>query len=480
MIVPVILAGGSGTRLWPLSRELYPKQLMSLVGEKTMLQGTVARLAGVKEVADPIIICNDNHRFMVAEQLRIMGVLWDAIVLEPVGRNTAPAIAVAALKILEKNREAVLLVLPADHFIENIPVFQEAVEAGRYYASMSALITFGIVPTAPETGYGYIKRGGPVRLKGENSPGEGPGNAAMIESFVEKPDLQTAKQYLESGQYFWNSGMFMFRADKVLEELERFSPDIVSACRKAVSLGKTDLDFFRLDKGAFEECPSDSIDYAVMEKTDSGVVIPLDAGWNDLGSWEALWNVGKKDENSNVLSGDVITHDVADSYIRSGSRLVAAVGLSRHVVVETPDAVLVSHRDRVQDVKSIVSKLKSGNRREAISHKIDYRPWGSCETLIFSERFYVNHLLIRPGQKISLQRHEHRAEHWVIIDGTALVTRGEETFTLTRDQSVFIPAGVAHRLENRGDTPLDVIEVQTGNDITAADIARMDDAYGRE
>ncbi|MFO8048462.1 MAG: mannose-1-phosphate guanylyltransferase/mannose-6-phosphate isomerase, partial [Desulfosudaceae bacterium] len=380
MLLPVVLAGGSGTRLWPLSRRLYPKQLMALSGTATMLQNTLRRLSGLSEVDHPIVICNDHHRFMVAEQLRADGVEAKAIILEPVGRNTAPAVTVAAIHALEKDRQAVLAVLPADHFIRDQKSFQAALTAGRRHAARDNLITFGVVPTAPEIGYGYIKKGDQV-LPVNESPSETP-EAVRIEAFVEKPDAKTARQYLESGQYCWNSGMFMFKAGRLLTEMERLAPDIVIACQEAVRNGRSDLDFFRLEETAFSRCPSDSLDYAVMEKTDRGVMIPFEAGWNDLGSWEALWDVGDKDDHRNVLLGDVVCHDVGRSYLRADSRLVAAVGIEDLIVVETADSVLVAPRDRAQDVKHVVDRLQQESRREALSHKTDYRPWGSCESLV--------------------------------------------------------------------------------------------------
>ncbi|MDY6831846.1 MAG: mannose-1-phosphate guanylyltransferase/mannose-6-phosphate isomerase [Thermodesulfobacteriota bacterium] len=478
MIIPVVLAGGSGTRLWPLSRELYPKQLMALVGDRTMLQSTLERLSGVNDMGAPIVICNGNHRFMVAEQLRLSGVTPRSIMLEPVGRNTAPAIAVAALTAVADHSNPILLVLPADHFIADIPRFHAALNAGRRHADGGALVTFGVAPTTPETGYGYIKKGDPVFAGQDHSP-ETDG-AARIEAFVEKPDAETARAYLRSGRYFWNSGMFMFRAADILDEMRQQVPEIVAACDRALSSGCRDLDFFRLDADAFARCPSDSIDYAVMEKTDRGVMVPLDAGWNDLGSWEALWHTGEKDKNANVVSGDVVVRDVSDSYLRSTSRLLAAVGLSGHVVVETPDAVLICPRNRTQDLKLIVDTLKAGGRAEAMVHKTDYRPWGTCETLVVGERFHVNRLTVKPGQQLALQRHTLRAEHWVILSGTARVTKGRDAFTVAADQSVYIPEGVAHRLENAGDGPLEVIEVQTGTAIQDTDIERLEDVYGRK
>jgi len=473
MIIPVILAGGSGTRLWPLSREQYPKQLLSLVDDRTMLQNTVLRLTSFEGVGNILVLCNEDHRFMVAEQLRAIGVPDASIVLEPVGRNTAPAVAVAALKALEMSKDAVLMVLPADHSIEEVEALHKAIEAGRDLARNDFLITFGIVPKSPETGYGYIRKGEPVSDNGTS------GQAVSIAEFVEKPDAATADLYLKSGDYCWNSGMFMFRADRVLSELERFVPDIVTSCRKAVDEGRKDLDFFRLGKEAFSACPSDSIDYAVMEKTDRGAMIPLSAGWNDLGSWDALWQVGQKDAQGNVIRGDVLTHDVKNSFLHAESRMIAAVGIENHVVVETADAVLIAPRDRVQEVKKIVSQLKTVMREEAAIHKKVYRPWGSYEGIDLSANFQVKRITVKPGARLSLQKHFHRAEHWVVVRGTALVTKGSDEFILKEDESTYIPLGIVHRLENPGKIDLELIEVQSGSYLGEDDIVRYEDVYGR-
>ncbi len=471
MIIPVILAGGSGTRLWPLSRKHYPKQLLGLVDEKTMLQNTVERLS-IDNVQSPLVICNENHRFMVAEQLLAMGASGSQIVLEPVGRNTAPALTVAALKALDKSSEAVIMVLPADHHIENVSALHDAINAGYKLAQENYMITFGIVPDSPETGYGYIKKGDPV--KGANDSG-----AVGIAEFVEKPDLATAQKYISTGEYCWNSGMFMFKASGVLKELEKYTPEIVVSCKEALEKGCEDLDFFRLDEGAFESCPEDSIDYAVMEKTDRGAMIPLSAGWNDLGSWDALWQTGLKDENGNVLRGDILTHDVRDSFLHAESRMIAAVGLENHVVVETSDAVLIAPRNRVQEVKKIVSQLKSVMREEADIHKKVYRPWGTYEGVDLSDNFQVKRITVKPGARLSLQKHFHRAEHWVVVKGTAIVTKGDQEFVLKEDESTYIPLGVVHRLENPGKIDLELIEVQSGSYLGEDDIVRYDDVYGR-
>lgn len=470
MIYPVILAGGSGTRLWPLSRDLYPKQLLELTGDKTMLQDTILRLAGVEEMGNPIVICNENYRFMVAEQLRNINIKPDSIILEPVGRNTAPAVAVAALKTLKSSQDSLILILPADHFIKNSHIFHKALYSALEYAKHGHLITFGIVPEAPETGYGYIHKGDRPEL-----PGKAPETQAYkIKEFVEKPDLKTAEKYVDSGSYCWNSGMFMFKSSQVIEEMKVHVPDMVSACEKALEKGREDLDFFRLDKPSFEACPSDSIDYAIMEKTENGVMIPFQAGWNDLGSWEALWQVGAKDENENVVHGDVLLHDVDNSFLHASTRLLAAVGLKEHIVVETADAVLISPRNRVQDVKSLVNKLKAAKREETISHKTSFLPWGLAELLVKSKSFQVKRLKIKPGAEISLQKHFNRAEHWIVLQGTALVTKGEEEIILTEDHSTYIPPGVAHRLVNPGKVPLEVIEVQSGSYLGSDDVVRLD------
>ncbi len=473
MIRPVILAGGSGTRLWPLSRSRYPKQLINLVGPHSLLQNTIRRLEGAREAAAPVVICNDDHRFMVADQLRQAGLKPEAIILEPVGRNTAPALAVAAIRATAQGDDPVLLILPSDHHIEHIDRFQQVVAAGLDHARQGRLITFGIVPETPETGYGYIKMGDPLVSTG------GDRSAVAIAAFVEKPDLEKARQYVASKAYCWNSGMFMFKASRVLAELERFAPEIVAACRKAVANGIVDLDFFRLDQATFAACPSDSIDYAVMEKTANGAMIPLAAGWNDLGSWEALWQVSPKDAGGNVVRGDVVLHDVGNSYLHAEHRLIAAVGLSDHIVVETSDAVLISPRDRVQDVKGLVDALKAQDREETRTHQRLYRPWGTVDQLVKGEQFQVNRLIVQPGGALSLQRHAKRSEHWIVVRGAALVTRGEERFELRADSSTYISAGIPHRLENPGQGPLELIEVQTGGSISEDDIVRMQDRYGR-
>ncbi len=473
MIVPVILAGGAGTRLWPLSRELHPKQLLQLTGHHSMIQTTLARLKGLADLAPPVVICNESHRFMIAEQMREVGIRPQAIILEPVGRNTAPAIATAALFMARHAPADDLLVLPADHHIGRPAAFHQAVVAGCQLTARQHLATFGIVPTAPETGYGYIQKGQVL----ESDSGDHAGWA--IEAFVEKPDRQVAESYLASGDYLWNSGMFLFRTDVILEEMQRLVPEMVGACETSLHRAVIDLDFLRLDVEAFGECPSDSIDYAIMEKTDRGAMVPLDAAWNDLGSWEALWNVGDKDAAANVVTGDALLHDVTNSYILADSRLVAALGVDRHIIVETADAVFISPRDRVQDVKHLVMRLKADQRGEGIRHRRVYRPWGTVESIIAAERFQVKHITVNPDARISSQKHDHRAEHWVVVKGTALVNRGEEEFILKEDQSTYIPVGQSHRLKNPSKLPLEIIEVRTGSYLGEDDIHRYDDDYGR-
>lgn len=474
MIIPVILTGGFGTRLWPFSRELYPKQLLPLVDSKTMLQNTVMRFSGLADVGDPLVICNANHRFEVAEQLRAIGVRPAMIVLEPCGRNTAPATVVSAFAALSIASDPVLLIAPADHHIEDVDAFREAIGLGELLAREGNLITYGILPTAPETGYGYIQKGEKISLYGSDA------NAFRIARFVEKPDRDTAAGYIACTDYVWNSGIFMFRASKVIEEMNEFAPEITNACRKAYANGVSDLDFYRLDADEFEMCPSDSIDYAVMEKTPRGVTIELDAGWHDLGSWGAIWDIKEKDPKGNVCIGDVVSHDVERSYLHSTSRLVSAIGLRGHIVVETADAVLVAPWEKLQEVKPLVQRLKEGHREEAVSHRKVYRPWGSYESINSGNRFLVKRLTVKPGAKLSLQKHHHRAEHWVVVRGTALVTRGDDEFMLKEDESTYIPLGVCHRLENPGKIPLELIEVQSGSYLGEDDIVRFDDRYGRE
>jgi mannose-1-phosphate guanylyltransferase/mannose-6-phosphate isomerase len=477
MLTPVILSGGAGTRLWPLSRELYPKQLLALTGDRTMLQQTALRLSGLAATA-PVVVCNEAHRFLVAEQLRQMRIEPRAVVLEPFGRNTAPAIALAALAALKMSAadpdagDPELLVLPADHVIRDVAAFQKAVRVALPAAQQGKFVTFGIVPSAPETGYGYIQRGAGT-----------PGDAGVYEiaRFVEKPSLDRAQEFLKSGDYLWNSGMFLFRAGRYLEELERLAPQIARVSRHAFESAKADLDFIRIDAKTFENCPSDSIDYAVMEKTTAAVVVPLDAGWSDVGSWSALHDASRAtDGHGNVSHGDVIAEDSDNCYLYSESRLVATIGLSNHVVVETKDAVLVAPKNRVQDVKKLVSRLKEAGRYEHSLHREVFRPWGSYDSIENGERFQVKRLKVKPGATLSLQMHHHRAEHWIVVSGTARITRGSEVFLLEENQSTYIPIGVQHRIENPGMIPLHIIEVQSGSYLGEDDIVRFDDRYGRK
>ncbi|KMM74590.1 mannose-1-phosphate guanyltransferase [Xanthomonas sp. NCPPB 1128] len=463
-VLPIILSGGSGTRLWPLSRESYPKQFLPLVGEQSMLQATWQRAAPVAAHA-PIVVANEEHRFVAAEQLQQIGVKPHAILLEPKGRNTAPAIAVAALEASRDGADPLLLVLPSDHVIGDEAAFQAAVRVAAVAAEQGKLVTFGIKPTAPETGYGYIKA----------AAGDG---ARAVERFVEKPDLATAKNYLASGEYYWNSGMFLFRASRYLEELRKFQPAIADACTTAWQAAKRDADFTRLDKDAFAASPSDSIDYAVMEKTADAVVVPLDAKWSDVGSWSALLDVSPQDANGNAHHGDVIEIDCRNTYAY-GSRLIAMVGLQDVVVVETDDAVLVGHRERIQEVKDIVGRIKADGRSEATWHRKVYRPWGAYDSIDNGQRFQVKRITVKPGATLSLQMHHHRAEHWIVVSGTAEVTRGDEVLLLTENQSTYIPLGVTHRLKNPGKLPLELIEVQSGSYLGEDDIVRFEDTYGR-
>jgi mannose-1-phosphate guanylyltransferase/mannose-6-phosphate isomerase len=468
MLTPVILSGGAGTRLWPLSRELHPKQLLALTSSRTMLQETAARLSGMPAVAAPVVVCNEAHRFMVAEQMRQFGTAPSAIVLEPVGRNTAPAIALAAHAALAASGEgALMLVLPADHVIRNVAAFQAAVKAALPAAEAGKLVTFGIVPSAPETGYGYIRRGG------------GAGPIYPIAQFVEKPDVARAKQFVAAGDYLWNSGMFLFQASRYLQELEKFAPDIAKVCAAAHAAATRDLDFTRIDAKHFEPCRSDSIDYAVMEKTADAVVVPLDAGWSDVGSWSSLHDAVPQDANRNVLHGDVIAEDSEGCYVYADSRLVATVGLKDHVVIETKDAVLVAPKDKVQDVKKLVARIKAEGRDEHLLHREVFRPWGSYDSIDAGDRFQVKRLTVKPGASMSLQLHHHRAEHWIVVSGTARITRNDEVFLLEENQSTYIPVGAKHRIENPGKITLHMIEVQSGSYLGEDDIVRFEDRHGR-
>ena len=465
-MIPVILSGGSGSRLWPLSRSHYPKQFLPLVSEYTLFQETLLRLQGITSLKAPIGVCNESHRFMMAEQLREINSPSSKIILEPIGRNTAPAVALAALAA--ESKEDILLVLPADHVILDIASFQAAVKKAEIMAEQGYLVTFGIVPTAPETGYGYIKSG----QKKTDS-------AFDVEEFVEKPNLETAKKYIQSGDYFWNSGMFAFKAGRYLEALEKYHPEMLVACIEAFNSAKVDTDFIRVDKTIFSQCPADSIDYAVMEKTDKAVVIPLDAEWNDVGAWSALWDVKQKDKLGNVIDGDVVITDTTNSFLHSSSRLITTVGVSDLVVIETADAVMVASKDKVQDVKAIVEQLKQQKRIEVEQHRRIYRPWGYYEIVDQGERHITKRIVVNIDAKLSLQKHHHRAEHWIVVKGTALVTKDNVEQLLSENESTYIPLGVVHRLENVGVIPLEMIEVQSGSYLGEDDIVRLNDQYGR-
>jgi len=470
MLIPVILSGGAGTRLWPLSRELYPKQFLPLVGDVTMLQDTIQRLDGL-DAKGPIVVCNENHRFIVAEQLRQHAVVPTAIVLEPVGRNTAPAVAIAALAALKgqpASADPLLLVLPADHLLRDVGAFQAAVRVGVESAQAGKLVTFGVIPDKPETGYGYIRR---AAIEATAYP---------IEEFVEKPDFVKAQEYVASGQYFWNSGMFLFGARRYLRELELHAPQMLASCRAAYAASSGDLDFTRLSTEEFSRCPSDSIDYAVMEKTRDAVVVPLDAGWSDVGSWSALHESLDADGDGNVLRGDVVVEDSSGCYLYSSERLVATVGLQDHVVIETKDAVLVAPKARVQEVKALVNRLKQLGRSETSLHREVFRPWGSYDSVDGGARFQVKRLTVNPGAQLSLQMHHHRAEHWIVVSGTAKITCNEKVFFLSENESTYIPLGATHRIENPGKLPLHVIEVQSGSYLGEDDIVRFEDTYGRQ
>lgn len=474
MLYPVILSGGTGTRLWPQSRSTLPKQFLALTTEKSLLQETVLRLQGVAEMGAPLVVSNEDHRFMVAEQLRELGITPKGIFLEPVGRNTAPAIAAAALHLAKDNADALMLVLPSDHVIENVPAFHAALAEGIKSARAGHLVTFGIVPWKAETGYGYIQCGAP--LGGEDAPQP---RTHEIVRFVEKPDLATAQSYLDAGDYYWNSGMFLFSAAAYLAELERLQPQIVAACREALEKGQSDLDFYRLDEQAFRACPALSIDHAVMEHTSQAVVIPIDVGWNDIGSWGALWENQPKDENGNVVRGEAFLHDSRNCYVWTEKSLVATVGVEDLVIVETGDAVLIARKDKAQDVKAVVDWLKASGRTEHVLHRRVYRPWGSYEGMDRGERFQVKRLIVKPGEQSSLQMHHHRSEHWIVVSGTAAVTLGDEVRLVSENESIYIPLGITHRIHNPGRIPLHFIEVQSGPYLGEDDIVRTDDNYGR-
>lgn len=470
MLLPVIMAGGTGSRLWPMSRELYPKQFLRLYGQRSMLQETVLRLDDV-DAREPVVICNQEHRFLVAEQLRQINKLSHNIILEPVGRNTAPAIALATLSAIENGDDPILLVLAADHIINNKLAFHQAIKSAFKFALQGRLVTFGIVPTGPETGYGYIHRGQEETLDEQI--------AYQVSRFVEKPNKETAESYIASGEYYWNSGMFMFRAKKYLEELEKFRPDILDACKAAIQGCEESDEFIKVDRDLFIACPDESVDYAVMEKNTDAVVVGLDADWSDVGSWSALWEVSPKDDKGNVLTGDTFLHNANNCYINTDEKLIAAIGVDDLVIINTKDAVLVVNKDQVQDVKKVVEYLKANHRSEYKRHREIYRPWGRCDVVVQTERFNVNRITVKPGAAFSMQMHHHRTEHWVILSGTGEVTIKDQKFLLTENQSTFIPIGAQHRLENPGKIPLELLEIQSGSYLGDDDIIRIKDQYGR-
>lgn len=469
MLHPVILSGGSGSRLWPLSRQNLPKQFLTLIGELSLFQETVRRAEALPGAQPPVTVCSEEHRFMVGEQLQAIGVGNGGILLEPVARNTAPAIALAALHLVAKDPQATMLVMPADHLIENEAAFRDAVAHAASLATGGWLVAFGIRPDYAETGYGYILRGQALSDDG-----------FRIEKFVEKPDLATAERYLAEGTYAWNSGMFLFQAQRYLDELSRHAPAILAAAREAYAQAQTDLDFVRVGKDAFAIGPSDSIDYAVMEKTDRAAVVPVSCGWSDIGSWSSLWAVAERDDDGNRYEGDVISLDTRDSLVlASERRMIATIGVEDLVIVDTPDATLVARKDRVQDVKAIVDKLKAAGRQEHLFHRKVYRPWGSYDSIDMGERFQVKRIVVKPGAALSLQKHHKRAEHWIVVSGVAEVTCDDKVFDLHENESTYIPLGSVHRLRNRGSEPVELIEVQSGSYLGEDDIVRLEDVYGR-
>jgi len=467
MLLPIVLAGGSGSRLWPLSRQLNPKQFLPLAGSYTLLQDTINRLEGLAH-EQPWLICNEEHRFLAAEQLRQLGLESSRIFLEPQGRNTAPAIAIAALQVLAEGEDRLLLVLPADHVIRDKQTFHAAIKKAISLAHTGKLVAFGVIPDSAETGYGYIQRGMELGQDG-----------FVINCFAEKPNQETAQYYVDSNEYLWNSGMYLFKASRYLEELRRFHPAMVEICQNALQNSQQDADFIRVSPNIFISCPSDSIDYAVMEKTDCAAVVPLNAGWSDVGSWSALWDISEKNAEGNVLQGDAVTEGISNTLVRAEHRLVAVVGVENLIIVETKDAVLVVHKDHVQDVRKVVEKIKTDGRHEHISHREVYRPWGVYDSIDYGARYQVKRITVNPGAKLSVQMHYHRAEHWIVVSGTAKVTRGKDSFIITENQSTYIPVGEIHALENPGKVPLELIEVQSGSYLGEDDIVRLEDLYGR-
>ena len=466
MIAPIILSGGSGTRLWPISRSLHPKQFISMINDTTLFQDTILRLP--KNLLDPLIVCNEEHRFLTAEQLRQINKKSSGIILEPFGKNTAPAVALAALNLINTKKDYTLLVVSADHHINDLKAFHKTIQIGESLAERGKLVTFGVKPTKPETGYGYIE----ADLSSEAEHYE-------IKSFTEKPNLKNAQLYLDNGNYLWNSGIFMFKASTYLDELRKYEPEIFSACKKSLTKNRNDSDFIRLDNSKFDACPNKSIDYAVMEKTTNSVVVPLNTSWSDVGSWESLWELKEKDIDGNISEGDVILKDVKNTYTSSSNRLVSAIGVNNLVIIDTADSLLVASRKHSQKINIIVKELNKENRKEANSHRKVYRPWGYYDSLDYGSSFQVKRLLINPGAKISLQKHKHRAEHWVVVKGSATITSGKKIIELQINQSTYIPRGTVHRIENRQNTPLEIIEIQTGEYLGEDDITRLEDDYDR-
>ena len=466
MIAPIILSGGIGKRLWPISRSLHPKQFINLINDTTLFQNTILRLP--TNSLNPLIVCNEEHRFLAAEQLRQINKQSNSIILEPFGKNTAPAVALAAIHLINKKKDCTLLVLSADHHIKDIKAFHSAIKIAETLAESGKLVTFGVPPTKPETGYGYIEAD--LSQKADHY---------TIQSFNEKPNLENAQLYLNNGNYFWNSGIFMFKASIYLDELKKLEPEIFSACKKSLSFSATDSDFIRIDNNEFKICPNKSIDYAVMEKTTNSVVVPLNTSWSDIGSWDSLWELKDKDKDGNVSEGDVILEDVKNTYASSSHRLVSAIGVSNLIIIDTQDSLLVANREYSQKINTIVNKLNENNRKEANFHRKIYRPWGYYDSIDFGDCFQVKRLLINPGAKISLQKHRHRAEHWVVVKGLATITRGKKIIELKINQSIFIPKGTIHRIENKQDSPLEIIEVQTGDYLGEDDIIRIEDDYDR-